>query len=1685
MKIRRKIVLGCAVALCLLWFTLNFSRIASDQDGPIRLVLGTLFSVLILLRSKSKTCSQQTQTEAQQTCCPSSVIRNPWVLAAAVIGTLSVLAGIIIPIHQCEWLGLLLLFYACLRWTLPARYSRDIFFSLLLFYWLHPLPGQIVTPLQVAMQRFSVQGSEWLLHCKNVRVWADGMILHTGVHTFGVPESCSGMRTGVTVLLCALGVGMLFRFRWYEIFALVVVGLFQVLVLNILRISLMVVMVADRPSEWGTIFLHDTMGIFLLAAILVLQLEASLWAAFRARGRIADRLRQKSSPGYPPVRLEDGIGILNPFRRVLWKWGLLLLFVVLTAGVVAFAVFKRRPYHRAMMIDGVVDRFVWRKCFEDADKTSAAALHLVPHDHDLRTKRVQVLLLRRKFENALAELELTPTAERRTFDTVLKARALMGLNRPDEAIALINTLPEDVKALPGVAIERAEFAAMRDDTEAVVENIVTAANWHLMIDRVRALFPYLAAREKWGTITQCRPTEPYEDLTNALIAVHAHLKMADLSGATKLLKDAMETWPDEPRFAQYLAALAQARSDLARARSEKLWNEPLADKLDSIVTAVNWHMMIDRVRALFPYLAVRQQWRTIARCHSPAPYKQLVNAIIAVHAHLKIDDLVGAWEVLRPAMEQWPDEPKFLEYLAVVAVARPGSTWEELFADQLKSNLEMLSADQLAVYIESGFRMARPDLAWLAYNRLKALDPHDPALYLAPAQFGDDAWFMFRKHYVGIPAMSQYDKVDLRSCYFARQNWPLPPLAGELTARGLEKKQISYLDTCVKELERRAKEGELSPRMRTTYATALKLSGRDDDAKEQLDAIQKTYALKKDISRALDMIHARLKTTDFAGAWNALKPAMKEWPSEVRFLECLAAMAAARPGSTWEELFADQLKSNLEMLSADQLAVYIESGFRMARPDLAWLAYNRLEILDPRDPALYLAPAQFGDVWFVFRNRHAGIPAMSEHEKVDLKVLYPESMGCTTAPLARELIARLPETRRNEYLQMCFKKLEEKENAGELSLRMRTTYATALKMAGRYAEAHTTLDAIERLYPAERRDLLFKHAEIYEQEEHWQKLYETLREYSLLTDQPRLSVSIMQINALMHLDLGQYALAVANRALKTFPGAPELYQATSAIWTLFDFPEEALFVLDNIEGYLDGYDASPVLADLYYGTERFAEADRIRQAFGMKRFPPASGKRQAVLLPRAELAISGHRQPPLGAREMEYEAREIAGNNEASVSPFVRELRELVADWYRQQGGGEASELSKWIAVGRDDMEQAIALSELMMLLARQERYVEANEVGARAVELLPDSPILWRVWIALAEGNREVVERAYQACPSDPEIWLAWLVVMTREESPAPGQQRSGWALAQIERAVAEKRFSVGTMVRAGDFMRRGGMLEAAATAARYATKHCRGLLPAYVLGLRSALAMRDMDWTVSCAMDAAEHALDPWPFYKAIAEIQTSALSADAGAAAVLEKLLLQFPEDTRWALKLGDVYLRRGDPERALSVLSPLVDKQPAHTELRTVLLAAEAARRAGELKKSASILETAYAMHPSNRIVLNNLVYTLALDQKTLPRAQRLLPDLLELWGETSFVVFDTAAVVSRQAGETGKAQEYLRKALLQIERIEPWWLKMNPHVVDIDVYLGNYDKPQEQRPADDNLVSLARELARKMKSSSGR
>lgn len=613
-----------------------------------------------------------------------------------------------------------------------------------------------------------------------------------------------------------------------------------------------------------------------------------------------------------------------------------------------------------------------------------------------------------------------------------------------------------------------------------------------------------------------------------------------------------------------------------------------------------------------------------------------------------------------------------------------------------------------------------------------------------------------------------------------------------------------------------------------------------------------------------------------------------------------------------------------------------------------------------------------------------------------------------------------------------------------MSLRLVMMYPSALAMLGRFDEAHRRLDAIGNDHPSQRDEILLQHALFYDQQARWQDSYEALVKYDALKDRPPLSAELALINALMNLNLGLAAFEVASRAGEMFPGNSQIAIVKAGIWESFGCKEDALFELTKSGGETD----IPVFVQLLYDSGRILEAEKASRVLGVKIRRQRAEEKQSLTPPLAELTITRTVIPSVTADQTLKEIKAIDAALAAATSPFVQRLLELEKRCLQKPDCALATILSQCKEVGRNAMEEATALHRMAVLLARFQRYEDARDVVVRAVELLPRSAVLRRMLIFLSNGDRAVVDAAHAACPLDADVWIASLVARCRAERPG------AWMRQEIEQATSRDLYSPSAVVRAGDFMLRNGQNDAAELAARYSLSRGRGYLPAYGLAIKCAVLKKDLHWALAASLGGVEQAIDPSPFYKVIVEIKSAGRAVDADLVRALEFLKEKHLDQSTWSERLGQVYFQKGDTGRALAVLSPMIhDGGLKGVRVQSLLMAAEAARLEGSTARGVEILEMAYSMYTDRISLLNNLVYNLAQNPSTLPRARELLPELLEK-GKDSFVVLDTVAMVYLRSGQLKEARSYMDKALALLQKDDYAAMEVQLNAAEIALRSGD-------------------------------
>ena len=823
---------------------------------------------------------------------------------------------------------------------------------------------------------------------------------------------------------------------------------------------------------------------------------------------------------------------------------------------------------------------------------------------------------------------------------------------------------------------------------------------------------------------------------------------------------------------------------------------------------------------------------------------------------------------------------------------------------------------------------------------------------------------------------------------------------------------------------------------------------------------------------------ARFRVGDVAGVANILRRTLKGRELDPIFLNPVIRLTHELPDPEWLGRFESLFMANLDRLKPNLLSLAMDGAFSVGRPDIGWLAYRRLAVVAPDDPMLMIAPAEYGRKWFLFRHEVVGV-AGSEKEMVDIKPFCQAAGGVSpwkewwaTIPLADELGGIITREGYQRRLKLCLDALEKMESNKKLDFRLQLLWGRVLGELGRWDEAHAKLRQFEAATPRRHRDFLLAHADLYKVEANWEACFQSLNEYVRTESHPPLAVWLDLANAAMSLDLGAYAMGCMEEARQDYPESEEWSLAMAGMWSFFGFSEEALFVVNGMRNPPH----PAVRARLLMETGRIVEGQKLALVEHLSDFN-LSG-RQTELLPPAEWALDWR-----GGRiqEGDYAKEEKAVKDRAD--PFLKALNAQKRAWYGARGREGKSDLAAWESVGRDIREKAFALNELALLLLRQDRTNEAEAATAKALDYVPNWSLLWRIEIILKK-DAGTAGKALQECPLDGGIWLAYLVAHVEAGATAE------WVDREMARVLGARRYSPGILVRAGDFLLRKGFANAASQAARVAIKNGQGFLPAYVLGVTCAVKTRDYQWALSCARSGAEQAVEPWPFYKIIIGLKIRSGRADPDVIRALEGLASQYPEESVWAERLGEVYFRKGQTDRALGVLEDALAREEGKKQAlpKTYLLAAESARREGNLPLAIKFLKTCRTKYPDDMDVLNNLIFTLAQNPLYVGEATVLLPELLKAKRD-DFAICDTAALVYMRAGDLTQAEEYMKKALTMVKKGDYAWLEVYLNAAEAQIRLGKYREardslslimksPDRSSAVDSRARELRDELSRK-------
>jgi exosortase len=820
-----------------------------------------------------------------------------------------------------------------------------------------------------------------------------------------------------------------------------------------------------------------------------------------------------------------------------------------------------------------------------------------------------------------------------------------------------------------------------------------------------------------------------------------------------------------------------------------------------------------------------------------------------------------------------------------------------------------------------------------------------------------------------------------------------------------------------------------------------------------------------DVVQALSATEANMNADQVPRIGNLAMQAMESWPDDPRVLEPLFFMTLQREGTDWEDRFAVQLVRSVKKIqNPDALYLMFGKCFQIGRPDLSWFIYRRIHSLDPSYPGLPMCVALYGDDWFSFRRQYLGFNAPRAADRVDLRYLFLVGRLldswqelCNDVPEGMQLCVTDTIAVRKQYLQQAlaqFKKHDESGSGGMggLSVRMWYEYVLALEMTGDFAGAKRQVERLVSRNPDEKEKAQFVLSEIYERNSNWPEVYETLHGYSA-EQEPNLMPLIRLGRSELQLHLGLAAIDTARTAIRLFPNSPQAAALLGDALITYDSPEEALLALEPAKT-TEELDLGVLEAKSLYLTERFSEIAPFCRAVQLPvPYIDPDDTMQRMYLPPAEASAMWHFLAIPSGRAFRDTARILAVNRTSATGPFLKGLIELWLDCYDNQCGAPSADPGKWVACGRDNTEKAILLNQLTVLLCWQEKFAEARNVAGMAVKFMPQCPTLWRIFISLSGRDPEVAAAACKACPTDSEIWLANLVITTQRGRSSTNTEN--WALAEVAKAAAANTFTPAAMTRAGDYLLRGGMINAATLAASNAVSRARGLLPAHMLGMQCAMSVRDRELALASARGGIKSSLRRMPlFYKKLVELKGDKplLESDNEMVEALRNLRIEYPNDPLWARMLGYIRYKRGGWETvdALEQLQMALDA--GATNKSTYIVAAEAARMIGNAERAVDILRNGLQHYPDDIMIINNLAYTLCMTPDGANEAIKLAPRIEEVCAD-NLAFMDTLALVYVRAGDFEKGSQMASKILTKVKADTPEWFRARLRLAEIAVRSG--------------------------------
>ncbi len=802
------------------------------------------------------------------------------------------------------------------------------------------------------------------------------------------------------------------------------------------------------------------------------------------------------------------------------------------------------------------------------------------------------------------------------------------------------------------------------------------------------------------------------------------------------------------------------------------------------------------------------------------------------------------------------------------------------------------------------------------------------------------------------------------------------------------------------------------------------------------------------------------------------------FPGDPRLIEPHYYLALSL-GEAWENRFRDLILRLLPTIdSPTVLYAIIEKCIHLARPDLAWTVYHQMKRRFPDSPLLDLAPAKFGQRWFVFRRHWLGFPSINSMDTIDMQPFVLVSrldQGWDAMrghiPLSETLAGGDIQAERRQFLQKAIKGLSELRNhphTAALSFR----YASTLEHDGKADQAIKVLDALAARSADQSETVRHLKSEIYERKGTWSGVYETLRSGLTLPGgtsgwppvphegEIELTLTpegtIRLVEALVQLQLMPAAEFIVQKAVLRYPETPDLRALQASILLDNGHPEQALQALQNCPRRSD--EINRLEAKALFQTQRFSEIE----PFSRRHMLPPPGRpshtlQQDTLPPAVRIFFEPLFTIP--SKKQLTKAAQVIRHNLPLCGDSLRPLLKLWLQAQEQSGTEDLFSQERWRNVSKDPLIQASAMHQLAFLLYRAHRRQDAIMAAREAVAILPGSASLWRLLISLEGDNPETIRLARRFCPQDTDLWLTALVsaVHSSESRPEP-QPIHEQISSLIEELHGGNGFHIAGLTRAAQFLQSKGFHEEAGRICTTLKGRERGLLPAFRIAFINALQSGKADLAFTLLNLTIDASLNPAPElfkHMILLQVTQDTPGTDAAMMNALRALRIRDPGNALWPQMLGWVRFRRGGQDNMDAMMEMNTALELGAKNLTPHLIAAEGYRLLRQYDRAAEILLQALDQHKDHPVLINNLAFTLAQKPKTSEQIRNLLP-VLEKSAQEDPRIRDTLALVYIRTGQLEQAGKVITQNLQEATPGNPVWFRSQMRLAEITWRQG-YDQ----------------------------